>query len=182
MIRTKAELRLYLQADMAAHGLPGWRARYRATRRIAYFQWLLRRSEYWANCRRDPLGRLVATVLALRVKLLGERMGFSIPRDVFGPGLRLAHIGTIVVNARARAGARCTLHQGVTLGAGPDGRAPVLGDDVYVSPNACLIGALAVGNHASVWTGAVVTKDVELYTSVAGVPARVVERRQPATA
>ncbi len=149
------------------------------TERIATFQWLLRRSEYWANCRRDPLGRVLTIWLAFRTRRLGERLGFSIPRNVFGPGLRLAHVGTIVVNQHTRAGARCTLHQGVTLGAGPDGRAPRLGDDVFVSPNACIIGALTVGEHASVWAGAVVTKDVEPYTSVAGVPARVVERRRP---
>jgi serine O-acetyltransferase len=179
VIHSKADLRAHIAADFHAHGLNRWRPQYRITQRIATFQWLLRRSEYWSNCRRDPLGRVLAAWLAFRTKRLGERMGFSIPRNVFGPGLRLAHVGTIVVNTRTRAGARCTLHQGVTLGAGPDGQAPTLGDDVHVSPNACIIGALTVGDHASAWAGAVVTKDVEAYTSVAGVPARVVERRAP---
>lgn len=177
MIQNKADLHRYIEADLSARNVDRWRARYRVTQRIAYFQWLLRRSEYWMNCRRDPVGRIVAAWLVVRAKLLGERMGFSIPRNVFGPGLRLAHVGTIVVNGSTRAGAGCTLHQGVTIGAGPDGRAPILGDHVFVSPNACVIGAVTVGDHASVWAGGVVTRDVEPYTSVAGIPAVVRERR-----
>lgn len=175
MIDSRAQLRRYLRADCARHGVDRWRPHYRFTRRLLYFQWLLRRSEYWQNVRRDPLGRLVWFVLAVRVRFLGERLGFSIPRNTIGPGLRLAHHGTIVINENARIGAGATIAQGVTIGADDQDRAPVIGDGVHLSPNACVIGGVVLGDNVGVWTGAVVTKDVPSNCSVAGVPARVVK-------
>lgn len=178
VIDSKRALGEYITADLAAHGLNRWRSWYRLTRRIAYFQWLLRRSEYWSNCRRDPLGRLVAGWLALRLKLLGERMGFSIPRNTFGPGLSIAHVGTIVVNAHARVGRDCRIHHGVTIGEA-NGRYPVIGDAVHISPNAQVIGA-SVGDRVGILAGAVVTRDVDSDATVAGVPARPLPNRKSA--
>jgi serine O-acetyltransferase len=179
VIDSRTELRRFIAADLAAHGLRTWRPHYRLTQRPMYFQWLLRRSEYWANCRRDPLGRLVFVWLAIRAKLLGERLGFTVPRNTTGPGLALRHVGTVVVNYQARIGARCTISHGVTIGADDQDRSPVLGDGVHISPNACVIGGITVGDNVGVWTGAVVTRDVPSNVSVAGVPARIVKQDVP---
>src|ERR1700680_2014011 len=106
------------------HGLPPqWSPRYRLTRRTIYFQRLLRRSEYWANCRTDAVGRLISGILKVRVLILGERLGMSLPRNVFGPGLSIAHSGLLIANGGAQVGARCRIHQGVTL-AGANAGAP----------------------------------------------------------
>jgi serine O-acetyltransferase len=172
MIASRADLRAYRAADLAAYRIDRWRPVHRLTQRPAHFQRLLRSSEYWCNVRRDPWGRLVALWFVLRVKLLGERLGYSIPRNVFGPGLSIAHVGTIVVNQDARVGARCRLHQGVTIGEA-NGRAPVIGDDVHLSPQAVVIGA-SIGDRVGVRAGAVVVKDVPDDVDVAGVPAVVV--------
>jgi serine O-acetyltransferase len=107
-------------------------------------------------------------------EVLGERLGYSIPRNVFGPGLSIAHVGTIVVNYHAKVGANCRLHQGVTIGEGK-GKSPVIGDDVFISPNAVIIGA-DVGSRVSIRAGAVVTKDVPNDSKVAAVPARPIPR------
>jgi serine O-acetyltransferase len=151
----------------------GWRVRYRLTRRVLYFQRLLRRSEYWANCRSDPVGRVVSTTLKMRVILLGERLGISLPRNAFGPGLSIAHSGLLVVNGESRVGARCRLHQGVTL-AGMGGRAPAVGDDVFIGPNVVIVGGVTVGDGAVLLAGAVVTRDVPERATMAGVPAKVI--------
>jgi acetyltransferase-like isoleucine patch superfamily enzyme len=57
--------------------------------------------------------------------------------------------------------------------------APVsIGDDVLLNPHVVIIAGVTIGNGAIVGAGAVVTKDVEPYTIVAGVPARVIGRRE----
>lgn len=53
----------------------------------------------------------------------------------------------------------------------------IVGNDVWIAANACICRGVTVGNGAVVAAGAVVTKDVEPYTIVAGVPARPVKKR-----
>lgn len=173
VIDSKESLRRYLAEDLAAHGLTKWRPYYWLTYRPLYFQRLLRRSEYWQNVRTDPIGRCVFLWYLLRTKLLGERLGFSIPRNVFGPGLSIAHVGMLLVSPNARIGARCRIHQGVSLASGAPGKYPVIGDDVFIGPNAVVIGC-AIGDRVEVRPGAVVVKDVPADVHVAGVPARII--------
>lgn len=157
---------------MAAHGLHRWRLRDRFLHRPAHFQRLLRRSEYWSNTARTPVGRVVVVWFKLRTRLVGERLGFMIPRNVFGPGLAIAAPGGIWVHYRARVGANCRIHQGVTIGEAK-GKVPVIGDDVAIHPLAMIIGA-DVGNRVCVRARAVVTESVPDNVEVAGVPARLV--------
>jgi len=173
-IRDARDLATYLAADLEMHGLSRWRWHYRLTKRTVYFQRQLRRSEYWHNSGRSGLARsAVRAVMRMRVKRLGERLGFECPRNVFGPGLSIAHPGLLVVNDMTVVGSRCRIHQGVTLGGTGEG-APRIGDDVFIGPNALVIGPVSVGDRAYIYPGAVVTKDVADGEAVAGVPARVI--------
>ncbi len=176
MIQSQTDLADYIAADLQMHGLDGWRPQYRLTRRIVFFQWLLRRCEYWENCRRDPVGRIASVILRFRMHRLGERLGFTIPRNAFGPGLSIAHPGTIVVNLDVRVGASCRIHQGVTLGS-LRGRSPTIGDRVMIGANACVLGGVTVGDDVAIGAGAVVLHDVQDGVTVAGVPARQVSPR-----
>ena len=56
-------------------------------------------------------------------------------------------------------------------------RAVTIGHDVWVGHGAIILSRRNIGIGAVVAAGAVVTKDVEPYTIVAGVPARQVKRR-----
>lgn len=52
-----------------------------------------------------------------------------------------------------------------------------IGNDVWIGHRATLLGGITVGDGAIIAAGAVVTKDVEPYSIVAGVPARTVRKR-----
>jgi len=54
-----------------------------------------------------------------------------------------------------------------------------VGNDVWIGHNACVMPGVTVGNGAVIGAGAVVTKDVEPYSIVAGVPARMINMRFP---
>ncbi len=61
----------------------------------------------------------------------------------------------------------------------PDELLPTkIGRDVWIGANAVILGGVTIGDGAVVAAGAVVTKDVEAGAVVAGVPARVVRRRE----
>ena len=53
----------------------------------------------------------------------------------------------------------------------------VLEDNVWIGANASIIQGVRIGTGSIVGAGAVVTKDVEPYTVVGGVPARIIRRR-----
>lgn len=98
-----------------------------------------------------------------------------------GPGLCILHGWGLVVNPKARLGANVTLFHGVTIGQkddiGPAGRVtryPVLGDGVWVGPNAVVIGDADIGDESIVAALSVVTKPVPRRSLVAGNPGKVV--------
>lgn len=62
------------------------------------------------------------------------------------------------------------------LAAIPENRV-VIGDDVWIGFGSTVLSGITIGDGAIVAAGSVVTSDVEPFTIVAGVPARLVGRR-----
>ena len=61
----------------------------------------------------------------------------------------------------------------------PDELLPTkIGRDVWIGANAVILGGVTIGDGAVVAAGAVVTKDVEAGAIVAGVPARLLRKRE----
>jgi virginiamycin A acetyltransferase len=52
-----------------------------------------------------------------------------------------------------------------------------IGNDVWIGYDAVIMAGVRIGNGAIVGTRAVVTKDVEAYTIVGGVPAKPIRKR-----
>lgn len=169
MISSRRDLLRYVRADLARHPAPPLSSLVRLP--PSRFLLRLRLTEWWCNTRTGPLGRAVGAVLRFRLQAAGTRLGYTIPINVAGPGLKLPHIGTVVISGQARVGANCQLLQGVTLGAG-EGGAPRVGSDVYLAPNATVIGPRTLGDRVWIGAGSVVTKDVPSGQVWAGVPAR----------
>jgi serine O-acetyltransferase len=98
----------------------------------------------------------------------------------FGPGFVLIHASGTVINGDVRGGSRIYIEHQVTIGA-ENRRSPVIENDVFIGAGARVIGNVNVGDGARVGANAVVLEDVPAYCTVAGVPARVVRRRRPAS-
>ena len=58
-------------------------------------------------------------------------------------------------------------------------QSPALGDDIFVGAGAKIIGAVHVGTGAKVGANAVMVRDVPAYSTVVGIPARVVRQAMP---
>jgi serine O-acetyltransferase len=143
----------FLAADLTAHGLDRWRLHYRLTKPELYYQRLLRRAEY-AMTLKSAWGRLRCVVARVRLARASLRSGISIPPGVFGPGLSIAHYGSIVVNDKARAGSFVRLHSATNIGQNHRGF-PVIGSHVYIGPGAVIYGAAVIGDHSRVGANAI---------------------------
>ncbi len=105
------------------------------------------------------------------------------PGATIGEGLFIDHGMGTVIGETAEIGDNCTLFHGVTLGGtGKETgkRHPTLRDNVLVGAHAQVLGAIEIGEGAMIGAGAVVTKAVPPYTTVVGIPARPVRRRERA--
>jgi len=53
----------------------------------------------------------------------------------------------------------------------------VIGNDVWIGAHVCIPGGITIGRGAVIAAGSVVTKDVEEYTIVSGIPAQAIGKR-----
>jgi serine O-acetyltransferase len=101
------------------------------------------------------------------------------PGAKIGQRVLIDHGMGVVIGETAEVGDGCTIYQGVTLGGTSlthFKRHPTLGKNVVVGANACVIGAIVVGDNARVGSGSVVVRDVPANATVVGIPAHVVSR------
>lgn len=56
------------------------------------------------------------------------------------------------------------------------GKAVIIEDKVWIGANCTITAGVTLGNHSIVAAGSVVTKNVEPYTMVAGVPAQIIKK------
>lgn len=180
MIKAKEDLREYLKADQVALGKEGQRSPRFKHDIVWTYQILLRKCEYYENCRKDLVGKIWAKWLKFRLITLSHKLGFSIGLNVFDKGLSIAHYGPIVVSAQSRIGKNCRIHEGVTIGVTGDAywkdiprQAATIGDNVFIGSGAKIIGPVSIADNVAIGANAVVVKDItEPNTTWGGVPAK----------
>ena len=181
MIESRKDYQYYLNQDALALGINNTNIRSRLDNLIKVnyifkFQKKLRRIEYYKNCKTDKFSKIRYVVMKFRFVKLSRKLGFSIPENVFGPGLAIVHYGTIVVNSKAKIGANCRLHPSTCIGAsGGSSKAPLIGDNVYIGPGAKIFGPIKIGDFTAIGANAVVNKSFPKGScTIAGVPAKVI--------
>ena len=180
MIQTKADYYFYLQQDKIALNIKG-SLKEKLTHDIWHFQKALRKLEYVKNTDSNIFSKAYASYQQLRVRKLGRKLGFSIPANVFGPGLSIAHAGTIVVNHNCRIGANCRIHVCVNIGASTsDGtKAPTIGDNCYIAPGAKIFGDISIGDNVAIGANAVVKGSFGNNVTSGGIPAKMIAKKGP---
>ena len=150
MIKSKKDYQYYLKCDKIALGI-NKKFPLPIVDDIWRFERLLRKYEYYKNCSKTIFGKTYLLFLKLHYLKFSRKLGFSIPPNVFGAGLSIAHCGTIVVNSKAHIGKNCRIQECVNIGAtNGSPKAATIGDNVFIG------------------TGAVVTKSFEKNITVGG--------------
>lgn len=133
-------------------------------------QKILRKVEFYynTNC------RLRYSIYKLYLNKLQNKYGLHIPINVCGKGLKIMHLGPILINSDAKIGENCSIHIFTSLVAGGrNSEAPIIGDNVVIGVGASIVGGINIADYTAIGANAVVVKNVlEENTAVAGNPAK----------
>lgn len=183
-ISSKKEYGLYIQKDEAVNtGGGGHRPFYFADEIKKYLR-LLRQREYLSYKMKASNSKFFKAVVNLygcflqyKMHELGIKLGFNIPLNVVGPGLRIDHWGFLAINSNAKIGKNCHMFGDITIGVKDNqtSKAPIIGDNVTIGAGARIIGPVTIASNCVIGANAVVTHDFLKEGSViVGIPAKVI--------
>jgi len=114
----------------------------------------------------------------IRYHSLMHKYGYQIPANTkIGPGLRISHFGSLVINNKTVIGSNCYFSHNITIGETKRGNrigVPILGDRVWIGPGAVIVGNIKIGNDVLIAPLSYVTDDVPDNAVVAGNPAKII--------
>ncbi|MDF2571619.1 MAG: cysEA [Sporomusa sp.] len=174
MIKNKKDLLYYLEEDKRSLGKSKRKRPYFIGEEIWKFEIVLRKHEYYSNINCNVIQNVLKIYYAFLHYKKGIKLGFSIPVNTFGHGLRINHYRLLVVNQNARIGKNCDIHQGVNIGQNKNAQdVPTIGDNVWIGPGAKIFGKITIPDCAAIGANAVVTKSFfEKNITLVGSPAR----------
>jgi len=178
VIRTKEDYLFYLEADQIALNIESKQPRLFQDE-IWKFQRCLRKVEYLENCKANPISKLTCLHYRYDLEKLSIKLGFVIPRNVFGPGLSIAHRGSIVIHHGVRVGENCRIHHGVTIGTDLiNNGVPAIGKNVIISTGAVIVGPISIADGIVIGANSFVNKTFdEPNISIGGCPARKISNK-----
>jgi serine O-acetyltransferase len=122
--------------------------------------------------------------LRLPARLLSELARFLTgveihPGATIGRRLFIDHGAGVVIGETSEIGDDVLIYQGVTLGGTSlkkEKRHPTIEDHVMISAGASVIGPVTIGHGSRIGAGAVVVSSAPPYSTIVGIPGKVVER------
>lgn len=179
MINSYNDYKDYLRQDYKSTGIdtiPWWKRW--MDKRFRFYK-SLRKSEWMINCHSSGFLHFIGKFVTLHHYFLCEKYQWTIPTNVFGPGLAIVHSGTIVVSGDARIGKNCRIHVCTNIGRSDIGGgvsgAPTIGDNVYIAPGVKMFGPITIGDNTAIGANSVVNRSFpEGNCTIAGVPAKVI--------
>lgn len=182
MIRSKKELKFYIMSDRIINGLPPKESFLRRVKNyilavppiVDYLRYM-RCFAYYKN-QRGIIATIKTIYYRFRYNRLGVKLGFYINEDVFDYGLCVPHYGTFRIGGNNKIGRYAVIHTVTNITASNC----VIGDGLYLSVGAKVIGPLSLGDNVSIAANSVVNKSQGSNILLAGAPAIVKKESYPA--
>lgn len=131
---------------------------------------LLRKTEYYLNSGK----KVLFLIYKARLRRLQNKYGMHVPLNCCGKGLRIMHVGPVLMNGDVTIGEDCVFHMntGVVAGGTTD-YAPVFESGVIMGFGSVVLGKTHIAKNVAIGANSVVNHDVlEENITVAGVPAK----------
>ena len=183
MIKTKEDLRHYLQEDKNWHGKKRLFIKWLTRSDDLYvvrFMYALRHYEYYLNKQRGILDIIPYYFWWWNYRRLKLKSGLFIVPNVLGAGVDIVHPGFVRISGYVKIGNNCTILPMVLFGKKkPNEESDIIvGDNVYISTGVTILGPVTIGNNVTIGAGAVVNKDVPDNCVIGGVPAKLLKYKE----
>lgn len=112
----------------------------------------------------------------IRRGILRRKYGLEIYFDHIGYGFRIVHGFNIAISSKAILGNNVVVFKGVTIGEefrGLRKGAPLIGNRVWIGPNATIVGNIKIGNNVLIAPNSFINFDVPDNSIVIGNPGRI---------
>ncbi len=183
MIKSKADLKAYIEADSTVNGIRRQWVKWLFNNENYYIHKqliLLRKVEYYLNC--SALYNMPLKYWYLlqyrRIQLKNDMVIFP---NTMGPGLLIMHPGFRRIDRMVSVGSNCTILPMVLFGKKRPGTADSsisIGDNCYISTGVTILGPVKIGNNVTIAAGAVVLNDVPDNVVIGGVPAKILKHKE----
>ena len=134
-----------------------------------HFIYLLRTTQ------KHPRSTFLGKIWRLILRHYQIKYGFQIyPETQIGDGFYLGHWGSLVINPKAKIGKNCNIAQGVTIAQANRGKnegVPEIGNEVWIGPNAVIVGNIKIGDNVLIAPNAYVNINIPSNAVVMGNPA-----------
>lgn len=157
--------------DIQAYYLRSWIV---CSRKMDYYK-------YKKTVSFNPIYSIFYLCYARKTNQLCQKLNMEVPTENIGKGLTIYHPTGNVVNGKAVIGENCRFHGNNCVGnSGVDtSLCPTLGDNIMLGVGAKVLGNVRLANNIKVGAGAVVVSSfLEEGITIAGVPARKIEKRK----
>ena len=174
MINSKKEYKRYIkyEEENYKNSYPNFT---KELKKILKFQKLYRKLEYYTNCKKGFLNKLIKKELQYRFDKKSIKYGFHIPINTIEEGLCIIHTGPIYINENSSIGKNFRIHPMTTIGKniGRDQTSPKIGNNVWIGAGAIILAGVKIGDNSVIGAGSVVTKSIPANVVAVGVPCRV---------
>ena len=179
MIKSKKDYKRYLKIEINNYkdSYPNFTKEHK---NIIKFQKIYRKLEYYTNCKKSLLSKIIKYYLQLNYTHLSEKYGFHIPINTIKEGLCIIHTGPIYINNDAKIGKNLRIHPMTTIGKniGVNNTSPTIGNNVWIGPGARIYGNIKIGSNTVIGTNSVVNKSFKGNCTIAGIPAKKISNKK----
>ena len=142
---------------------------------LFHIQKRLRKTEYYKNTNK----KVRYFLSKIKFNRLENKYGIHIALNTFDKGLKIMHLGPILINGKARIGKDCSIHINTSIVAGGsnDG-VPVIGNNCVIGVGSVLCGDIKLGDNIAIGANSFVNKSfIEGHCTIAGSPARIISNK-----
>lgn len=125
--------------------------------------------------------RILFYFFFLYLRRIKYKYGFDISyRTAIGKGLYIGHFGGIVIHGDTSIGEYCNISQGITIGIlnrGKNKGIPKIGNNVFIGPNAVIVGGITIEDSVLIGANSLVNFNVEENAVVAPTPSQIISHK-----